>query len=281
MSLRSKSLKLGGLATLLVAVVTASSVASAQLTSGITVTPTTVQTVAQFSPAGAKAYTGDAGTITVSMAANTTFKPGFPLSFEECNLDPTAQGSCDGLTLQTTSVGSTQPVVPNADGSVTFTMLLWIVPTGNPATTPDVNDSNNTNPSGFDPNSTVTCDANDPCSIWVGDDASNWSANSFVFNGITPLPNTQPLPTTTTTTAPTTTTTAPTTTTTAPTTTTSSTTSTTSPTTSTTVPSSTTTTSPGQGQVPESPYVPLLPMAGAGVAGAGFILYLIRRRKTA
>ena len=71
---------------------------------------------------------------------------------------------------------------------------LWILPTGNPATTPDVNDSNNTNPSGFDPNSTITCDANDPCSIWVGDSSAAWSNNSFVFNGLTPEPNTTPLP---------------------------------------------------------------------------------------
>ena len=39
-----------------------------------------------------------------------------------------------------------------------------------------------------------------------------------------------------------------------------------------------TTTTPSGGQVPESPYVPLLPLAAVGLAGAGFIAYRIRRR---
>ena len=301
--------RFGAVAATLFVVLTAGAVASAQVTTGIAATPTTVQTSAQFSGAGV--YEGDAGTLTVTIPANSTLQPGVPLSFEECNLNPTSQGSCDGLTIQLSSVGTTGQVIPAADGSVTFTMLLWVLPTGYASLTPDVNDPNNNHPQGFDMGSSVSCDnQGDTCAIWVGDDTSNWANHSYVFNGLTAAPNTQPLPATTTTTvAPTTTTTvAPTTTTTvAPTTTTTGTgttsttvaptttttvaptttttvagtTSTTTAPTSTTVAPTTTTTSPSGGQVPESPYVPLLPIAGAGVAGAGFILYLVRRRKTA
>lgn len=260
------------------AIFTAGAVASAQSTSGIEVTPTTVQTAAQFSTTAAHAYEGDAGTLTVTIPANSILEAGTPLSFEECNLDPTSQSSCDGLTIQLSSVGQTSQVIPAANGSVTFTMLLWILPTGNPSTTPDVGDPTNNNPSGFDSGSTVTCDASDPCAIWVGDSTSSWSSNSYVFDTITPLPGSSTLPTTTTTTPSTTTTTTASTTST----TTASTTSTTVPsTTSTTTASTTSTTSPSGGQVPESPYVPLLPIAAGGVAGAGFILYLVRRRKAA
>jgi hypothetical protein len=246
--------------------------ASAQQTSGITVTPTTVQTAAVFAKTGAKAYEGDAGVVTVTVAANTVFEANQPIEFEECNLDPTTSTACDELTLQTTSVGSKSIVTPAANGSVSFTMDLWILPTGNSATTPDVTDPANTNPSGFDSGSTVVCDANDPCSIWVGDDPSNWTSNSYVFNGLTPEPNTQPLPTTTTTTAATTSTTAATTSTTA------ATTSTTAATTSSTG-STTSTTQPSGGQVPESPYVSLLPVAALGLIGGGFATYRIRHRR--
>lgn len=49
-----------------------------------------------------------------------------------------------------------------------------------------------------------------------------------------------------------------------------------------TSPPPTTTTSPGQGQVPESPAVPLLPVAGVGITAGGFFMaYLVRRRKAA
>ncbi len=265
--------------------------ASAQQTSGISVTPTTVQTAPVFATSGAKAYEGDAGVVTVTIGTNSVFQAGQPIEFEECNLDPTVSTACDELSLQTTSVGSKSIVTPNADGSVTFTMHLWILPTGNSATTPDVTDPSNTNPAGFDSGSTVVCDANDPCSIWVGDDPSNWTANSYVFNGLTPEPNTQPLPTTTTTTIATTSTTGATTSTTGATTsttgattsTTGATTSTTGATTSTTGPSttvgSTTTTSPSGGQVPESPYVSLLPVAALGLIGGGFVTYRIRHRR--
>jgi hypothetical protein len=39
-----------------------------------------------------------------------------------------------------------------------------------------------------------------------------------------------------------------------------------------------TVTGPGNGQVPESPSVPLLPLAAAGLAGAGLIAFGARRR---
>ncbi len=42
-------------------------------------------------------------------------------------------------------------------------------------------------------------------------------------------------------------------------------------------PTTTTTTSPTGGQVPESPYLPLLPLIGAGLAGGGLILLRTRR----
>ena len=119
---------------------------------------------------------------------------GQPVEAEECNWDPTSQAECDGLTLQTTAVGSKTAVTPNADGSLTMIMDLWVLPTGNPSTTPDVGDPHNTNPNGFDDASTVFCDATDPCSIWIGDDPSNWAANSFVFNGLTLLAGPAALP---------------------------------------------------------------------------------------
>jgi hypothetical protein len=300
LALRKRLIKFGAVAaTLGVAALTAfAGAASAQVTTGITVTGTgtnstgpTVQTSAVYATSGAMAYEGDAGVITVTIGANSTFKAGQPLRFEECNLDPSSSGACDGGTLQTSTPGSATPVIPNSDGSVTFTMDLWILPTGNAETAPDVDDPHNTNASGFDSGSTVTCDdgfdpspapgsfspvtSPDPCSIWVGDDASaaNWPSNSFVFNSITPLPNLAPLtpPATTTTTAATTTTTRATTTTTGATTTTSRVTTTTS--------AGTTTTQPSQGQVPESPSVPLLPLAALGlVGGAGFVAYRVRTR---
>ena len=286
MALRNRIARIGAAAaTVAIAALTITAgPAFGQQTSGINVTPTTVQGAAIFNSGQ---YSGDAGVITVTVAANTVLKAGQPLRFEECNLNPSSQNDCDGLTIQTSSVGQTTAVVPNADGSVSFTMYLWILPTGDPSTTPDAGDPTNNNPSGFDSNSTVTCDASDPCTIWVGDDTAHWTSNSYIFNTLTPLPGPATLPTTTTTTAATTTTTAATTTTTAATTTTTGATTTTTgagtttsvPATTTTVPATTTTTTPTQGQVPESPYVPLLPLGAAGIAGAGFVTYLIFRRK--
>jgi hypothetical protein len=278
LALRNRIAKAASIgATVVVAAMTA--MASPASATGI-VTPTTVQTSAVFSQSGAKAYEGDAGVVTITIPANTTFKAGQPLKWEECNLDPTSQNNCDGLTIQTFDPGTSGSVIPNADGSVTIEMDLWILPTGNDQTTPDVDDPANTNPNGFDPGSTVTCDNGsdsnpqpgqfnpssgpDACSIWVGDSTAAWSSNSYVFNGVTPEPNLQALaaPTTTTTTvAPTTTTTV--------------------ATTTTTVPSTTTTTTPSGGQVPESPYVPLLPLAAVGLAGGGLIALRIRRRRAA
>lgn len=268
MALRNRIAKFGAVAATaaFAAMTVMAGAASAQQTGGITVNPNPVQTAAQFAPSGAKAYEGDAGVITVSIPANTTFIAGRPLRFEECNYGATSQSSCDGDTIQTTDATTGLTVTPNADGDVTFTMDLWILPTGNASTAPDVSDPNNTNPQGFDPNSTVFCDANDPCDIWVGDDSSDWTANSYLASDITPLPNTTPLPTTTTSTTSATTST------------TSATTSTTSASTSTSG-STTTTTQPSGGQVPESPYVPLLPVGVAGVAGGGFLLYRFRHRR--
>jgi hypothetical protein len=269
--------------------------ASAQVTTGITATPNPVQTESVFSPSTG-AYEGDAGVLTVTIAANSTFIAGEPLKFEECNNDPTSQNSCDGLTLQQFNVGGSTQVVPSANGSVTFTMDLWELPTGWTPDTYDSSDLATYNQPGFDPSSTVTCedattngnqntDAGTavPCSIWVGNDPSNWTSNSFVVDSIQPLPapdGQEPPPTTTTSVAPTTTTSvAPTTTTVAPTTTTTGATTTTVVGTTTSVPATTTTTSPTQGQVPESPSVPLLPLAGLGVIGGGFMLFLLRRRR--
>jgi hypothetical protein len=41
----------------------------------------------------------------------------------------------------------------------------------------------------------------------------------------------------------------------------------------------TTTTNPNQGAVPESPYVPLLPVGAAVVGGGGFLFYRLRHRR--
>ncbi len=273
--------------------------ASAQATppTGSSLTPNPVtNTQAQFS--ATEQYLGDAGIITVTIGPNTIFEPGVALRFEECNLDPTSLAACDGSTGQTTDAGGTSTVVPAANGSVTFTMYLWELPTGWTPDTFDSTDPYTFNQPGQDPLSTVTCDDavtdgninNDtgtahPCSIWVGDDPSNFTNNSFVFNGIQPTPapdGGQPPVTTTTTAATTTTTVSPTTTTSvAPTTTTS-----VAPTTTTTVAGgtttvapTTTTTTPAQGQVPESPSVTLLPLVGLGVVGGGFLVFLLRRRR--
>ena len=102
-----------------------SNLASAQVTSGITVSPNPVQTVAQFAESGGQAYEGDAGVVTVTIGPNTTFIAGRPLRFEECNLDPTSQSDCDGNTVQTTDAVTGKTVTPGADGSVTFKMDLW------------------------------------------------------------------------------------------------------------------------------------------------------------
>jgi hypothetical protein len=317
LALRNKIRKFGLMAaTVAFAALTAvAGPASAQSVppTGSSVAPNPVtNTAAQFS--ATEQYLGDAGVITVTIGPNSILQPGVALRFEECNLDPTSLGSCDGSTGQTTDAGGSSTVVPAADGSVTFTMYLWELPTGwTPDTYEPTTDAYTYNQPGFDPGSTVTCldaqsDANEtggagtatPCSIWVGDDPSNFANNSIVFNGIQPEPapdGGQPPATTTTTVAPTTTTTVASTTTTsvAPTTTTtgaSTTTTSLAPTTTTTVPRTTTsvvptttvaptttTTQPTQGQVPESPSVPLLPLAGLGVIGGGFMLFLLRRRR--
>ena len=47
--------------------------ATAQQTTGITLSPTVAQTAAEYSGAGL--YEGDAGVVTVSVAANSIFKP--------------------------------------------------------------------------------------------------------------------------------------------------------------------------------------------------------------
>jgi hypothetical protein len=248
--------------------------------SGSTLTPNPVtNTAAQFS--ATEQYLGDAGVITVTIGPNTVLEPGAPLRFEECNLDPASLAACDGTTGQTTDAGGSQTVIPAADGSVTFTMYLWELPTGYTPDTYDSSDPYTYNQPGFDPASVVTCDdavtdgnintpnpgTAHPCSIWVGDDPSNFTQDSFVFNGIQPepAPNGGQPPVTTTTVAPTTTTVAPTTTTTAATT--------------TTVAPTTTTTTPTQGQVPESPSVPLLPLAGLAAIGGGFMLFMLRRHR--
>ena len=164
------------------------------MTAGITAAPNPIQTQAVFSPTGQ--YEGDGGVLTITVAANSTLVAGTPVEAEECNLDPTSQSSCDGLTLQSEEPGQDTTVVPNADGSVTFKMYLWELPTGN---TPDSYDTNNNNPGGFDPGSTVNCwDASSdpntypssgtaqPCSIWIGDSPAAWTSHSFVVNGIQP-----------------------------------------------------------------------------------------------
>jgi len=262
--------------------------ASAQTTSDITVTPATVQTSAQFATSGAMAYTGDAGVITVSIPDNNTdgiFSPSSPVYFEECNNHPKSQANCDGGTLSNNDT-SGNLVYTDASGGVTFTMDLWILPTGNAATTPDVNDPNNTNPNGFDHLSTVNCNSTTPCAIWVGPDPTDFS-NGYAFSNLTPLPNTIPLPATTTTTGATSSTTGATTSTTGATSsTTGATTSTTGATSSTTgattssTGATTSTTQPSGGQVPESPLVPLLPVGGLGLAGGGLVAYRLRHRRT-
>ena len=286
------------------ALVSLAAPASAQTPLGSgSVTPTTVQTQAVYSAAGTHPYAGDAGVITINIpSGETVLTPGTPLKWEECNANPTKQSNCDGLTIQQYDPGTSTTITPNADGSATIEMNLYILPTGNDGTAPDVDDVSNTNPNGFDPNSTVTCDDGsdpnpspgqfnpstpaDPCAIWVGDSTANWSSG-FVFSGLTPVPNTTPLvpPTTTSTTAATTSTTAATTSTTAATTsTTAATTSTTGATTSTTgattstTGATTTTTSPPPA-TPESPYVPLLPVGAVVVAGGGFFFYRLRHRR--
>lgn len=169
--------------------------ASAQQTTGISVSPTSVQTAAIFAPTSG-VYEGDAGVVTVTIGANTVLQAGQPLRFEECNLDPTSQANCDGATAQTTAVGSSAQVIPAADGSVSFTMLVWELPTGQTPDTYDTTDRYTNNQYGFDPGSIVTCDDAETdtnlggagvahlCSIWVGDSPAAWSSNSFVFNDI-------------------------------------------------------------------------------------------------
>src|SRR5579863_1448164 len=71
----------------------AANLGSAQVTSGIDESPNPVQTEAQFN-ASTGGYQGDAGVITVTIAANSTLEVGVPIKFEECNLDPTSQANC-------------------------------------------------------------------------------------------------------------------------------------------------------------------------------------------
>ncbi len=175
--------------------------ALSQQTAGIVATPNPVQTEAVFSSNGQ--YLGDGGVVTVTIGPNSTLLAGQPLGFEECNLGPTSQSQCDGATGQTSSAGTSTPVVPNADGSVTFTMNLWELPTGWTADTYDASDPYTYNQPGFDPGTIIVCDdavtdgnlngdpgpgTAHPCSIWVGDDPSNWGAHSLVVNGIQPQP---------------------------------------------------------------------------------------------
>jgi hypothetical protein len=309
LSLRNRITKFGAVAaTVAFAALTAvAGPAGAQVTTGINESPNPVPTQAQFNGTTGT-YQGDAGIITVTIAANSTLESATPLKFEECNNDPTSQASCDGSTTQQFDApGGSSTIIPNSDGSVTLTMDLWELPTGYTPDTFDTTDPNTNNQPGFDPASTVTCDdlqsdtnlqnfsgpgggstgvtpSAHPCAIWVGDSESAWTSNSFVVDSISiePAPDGGAPPTTTTTIAATTTTTVPATTTTTAgaTTTTAGATTTTAGATTTTQPT-TTTTSPTQGQVPESPSVALLPLAGVGISGAGFVIYLTRRRRRA
>jgi hypothetical protein len=247
--------------------------ASAQVTTlptGSVVSSGPYQTTPQYNSAGQ--YEGDAAVVTISLGANTVLTHNTGFRVEECNTGATSQNNCDGSTTQTTNAVSGTPYHAGATGTTgTFTVLLWILPTGNATYAPDVDDPANNNPAGFDPGSTVLCYSGQVCSLWVGTSETNWS-EGYLIDNLQPEPNTTALtpPTTTTTVAPTTTTTAATTTTTGATTTTTGATTTTLPTTTTTVPT--------QGQVPESPYVPLLPIGAAAIAGAGFLLFRFRRR---
>lgn len=110
--------------------------------------------------------------------------------------------------------------------------------------------------------------------------SSNWNTNLNLFAGSCLPSNTSIIVTTSTTAATTSTTAATTSTTSATTSTTAATTSTTSATTSTTS-ATTSTTQPSGGQVPESPFVPLLPASAAGLVGGGFVLYRFRHRRRA
>ena len=241
--------------------------ASAQVTTGISVSPNPLPSVTRFS--ATQEYLGDAGVLTVTIVANSTLAPGADLRLEECGLDPTSLAQCDGSTGQTTDVGGTSPIVPAANGSVTFTMYVWELPTGYTPDDYDMSDTYTYNQPGFDPGTSIVCDdavtdgnlngdsgpgTAHPCSIWVGDDPADFTQNSFVFNGIqpeaAPLGATPPATTTTTagsttsSTAGSTTTTGPTTSTTHPSTTTSSSSTTSTTAGSTTTSTSTTTTEP-------------------------------------
>jgi hypothetical protein len=253
--------------------------ASAQTTTlpaGSSVSAGPYQTTPQYNSAGQ--YEGDAAVVTISLGANTILTHNSGFRVEECNTGATAQTNCDGSTTQANNAVSGSPDHAGATGTTgTFTVLLWILPTGNAAYAPDVNDPANNNPSGFDPNSTVLCYSGQVCSLWIGSSETNW-ATGYLIDNLQPLPNQSALtPPTTTTAASTTTTAASTTTTAASTTTTAAPTTTTTAATTSTLPT-TTTTVPTQGQVPESPYVPLLPIGAAGIAGAGFLFFRFRRR---
>jgi hypothetical protein len=155
--------------------------AFAQVTSGISYTPPSpVQTTAQYN--GTK-YLGDAGEITITIpasSASSVFTPGSDLTMEQCLNNATSQGQCDGLTVATSNVGITAPIV-YLSGAVTLTFDVFILPTGNLSTTPDAPSAG----SGFDPNSTTPCNSTTACSVWVGQDTTNWSQNSYLINGIT------------------------------------------------------------------------------------------------
>jgi hypothetical protein len=278
-----------GASSMLIALTALAGPASAQVSppTGSSESPNPVQTSAQFGPASTGTlYQGDAGIVSIVLPANSVLTKNATFKVEECNTGANSQANCDIATLQTVNASTEAPLKAGTTGAASFAVDLWVLPTGNATEAPDVNDPNNNNPPGFDPASTVTCWNNQPCALWVGDSTANWS-EGYLFDSLTPLTNTTalpPPPTTTTTAATTTTTGATTTTTGATTTTTGATTTTTGATTTTTGATTTsvgttTTTVPTQGQVPESPYVPLLPIGAAGIAGAAFLLYRFRRHQ--
>lgn len=230
MALRNRFAKAGAAAASVAIAVLATAGPAFAISSGGTASPSNVPTVAVFNGGN---YQGDAGTVTVTIPNNTTLTANQGVFAEECNTGPTSQGNCDGLTLVSNDVNG-RPMRAGPSGAVTLTFSMFILPTGNSSTAPDVTDPNNPTPQGFDPGSTLTCNSSSPCAIWVGDSTANWPSG-YVFDGITEIPNSTPLPTTTTTTVATTTTTVPTTTSTVATTT------TTVPTTTTTLATTTTT----------------------------------------
>jgi hypothetical protein len=144
-----------------------SGTASASTSPDVTVSPQVVFPTAR-NYATTHHFQGTGAMVTVNVGPNTLFTPGFAVEAMECDADPASEDDCDVLTTLPYDDVTGKPVIPAANGSVTFHFLVW-----SPL------------PAAWDPASVITVGPGHPTAIWIGDDPSNWATTGLVSTPVT------------------------------------------------------------------------------------------------